>query len=126
MFFKTLIENSMMSLAKSFFALTAYMKDDPEFGEFWQIIHTEYLETERLLLKLAGFETLMENYPDSKASIKVRENIVLPLLTIQQYALLKISELNEVENPDEAMIAVYEKIVTRSLFGNINASRNSA
>jgi len=126
LFFKTLIENSMMSLSKSFFPLTAYMQKDEEFGEFWQIIHDEYLETKRLLLKLSGFTELMENYPDGKASIEIREQIVLPLLTIQQYALLKISELKKQKNPDEKQIAVYEKIVTRSLFGNINASRNSA
>ncbi|WP_306350040.1 phosphoenolpyruvate carboxylase [Flavobacterium sp. '19STA2R22 D10 B1'] len=126
LFFKTLIENSMMSLAKSFFPLTAYMKEDPEFGEFWQIIYDEFLETQRLLLKITGYKTLMENYPDSKASIEVREHIVLPLLTIQQYALLKINELNKESQPDDALIKVFEKIVMRSLFGNINASRNSA
>lgn len=126
LFFKTLLENSMMSLAKSFFPLTAYMKKDPQFGEFWQIIHNEFLETKRLLLKIAGHKELMENYPDGKASIQVRERIVLPLLTIQQYALLRINELNKAEIPDQALIKVYEKIVTRSLFGNTNASRNSA
>ena len=126
MFFRTLLENSMMSLAKSFFPLTAYMKNDPEFGEFWQNIYDEFLDTKRLLLKIAGHTELMENYPDGKASIEVRERIVLPLLTIQQYALLRINELNKAETPDEALIKVYEKIVMRSLFGNTNASRNSA
>lgn len=126
LFFKTLIENSMMALSKSFFPLTAYMKNDKEFGAFWQLIYTEFLETKRLLLKLSGYKELMENYPDGKASVELREKIVLPLLTIQQYALLKIKELKESKNPDEKQIAIYEKIVTRSLFGNINASRNSA
>jgi len=126
MFFKTLLENSMMSLAKSFFPLTAYMKNDPEFGEFWQNIYDEFLETKRLLLKIAGHKELMENYPDGIASIQVRERIVLPLLTIQQYALLRINELNKETTPDDKLIKVYEKIVMRSLFGNTNASRNSA
>ncbi|HUH47838.1 MAG TPA: hypothetical protein VLZ54_11840, partial [Arenibacter sp.] len=57
--------------------------------------------------------------PISRESVKIRENIVLPLLVIQQYALQKMgkdSEFNE----------LYEKIVIRSLYGNINASRNSA
>ncbi|WP_310381799.1 phosphoenolpyruvate carboxylase [Flavobacterium sp.] len=126
LFFKTLLENSMMSLAKSFFPLTAYMRKDPEFGAFWQIIYDEFLETKRLLLKIAGHKELMENYPDGKASIQIRERIVLPLLTIQQNALLRINELNKEANPDENLIKVYEKIVTRSLFGNTNASRNSA
>ncbi|MFC6877977.1 phosphoenolpyruvate carboxylase [Flavobacterium myungsuense] len=126
LFFKTLLENSMMSLAKSFFPLTAYMRKDPEFGEFWQIIYDEFVETKRLLLKIAGHKELMENYPDGKASIDIRERIVLPLLTIQQYALLRIQELNKKENPNLDLIKTYEKIVTRSLFGNTNASRNSA
>ena len=126
LFFKTLLENSMMSLAKSFFPLTAYMSKDPEYGDFWKIIYNEFLETKRLLLKIAGHKELMENYPDGKASIDIRERIVLPLLTIQQYGLTRINELLKQKNPDEKLIKVYEKIVTRSLFGNTNASRNSA
>ncbi|WP_460220568.1 phosphoenolpyruvate carboxylase [Psychroserpens sp. MEBiC05023] len=125
-FFKTLVENSMMSLSKSFFDLTKYMADNEEFGAFWSIIHTEYETSKRLLLKLTGSKELMEEEPAGKASIDMRESIVLPLLTIQQYALKKIQELEKAEVRDEAEIAIFEKIVTRSLFGNINASRNSA
>ncbi|KOS05240.1 phosphoenolpyruvate carboxylase [Flavobacterium akiainvivens] len=125
LFFRTLLENSMMSLTKSFFPLTAYMKDDEEFGAFWQIIYDEFKETERLLLKISGYKELMENYPDGRASIKLREHIVVPLLTIQQYALNKIRQMKNGKE-DDALLETYEKIVTRSLFGNINAARNSA
>lgn len=124
-FFKTLLENSMMSLTKSFFDLTKYMSKDKEFGEFWNIIYEEYQTTKRLLLKLTGYSELMENEPTGKASIQVRESIVLPLLTIQQYALKKVQELEKAGIDDEEK-KIFEKIVTRSLFGNINASRNSA
>ncbi|WP_147677245.1 phosphoenolpyruvate carboxylase [Algibacter pacificus] len=125
-FFKTLLENSMMSLTKSFFDLTKYMSNDEEFGAFWDIIYNEYKSTKALLLKLTGYKELMENEPAGRASIQVRESIVLPLLTIQQYALKKIQELEKAEVRDEEQIKIFEKIVTRSLFGNINASRNSA
>lgn len=125
-FFKTLLENSMMSLTKSFFDLTKYMSKDAEFGEFWNIIYSEYITTKTLLLKLTGYKELMENEPSGKASIDVRESIVLPLLTIQQYALKKIQELEKDPVSNEEEIKIFEKIVTRSLFGNINASRNSA
>jgi len=125
-FFKTLLENSMMSLTKSFFDLTKYMSKDPEFGDFWNIIYSEYISTKTLLLKLTGYKELMENEPSGKASIEVRESIVLPLLTIQQYALKKIQELEKDPVKNEEEIKIFEKIVTRSLFGNINASRNSA
>lgn len=119
MFFKTLIQNSMMSMSKTYFPLTYYLRNDKVFGEFWQILHNEYLLTHEMLLEIADYKALMEEEPLSKSSIKMRENIVLPLLTIQQYALQKIKE----ENPHKE---TYEKIVTRALFGNINASRNSA
>jgi len=125
-FFKTLIENSMMSLSKSFFDLTKYMSEDPEYGEFWTVIYNEYETSKRLILKLTGYKELMQEEPAGKASIAVRESIVLPLLTIQQFALKKIQELEKAEVRDEEQIKIYEKIVTRSLFGNINASRNSA
>jgi phosphoenolpyruvate carboxylase len=124
-FFKTLLENSMMSLTKSFFGLTAYMADDPVYGAFWKLIYEEYKTTKRLLLKLAGHTELMENHPVGKASIEIREKIVLPLLTIQQYALKKIQDLQK-SGADASEIEIYEKMVMRSLFGNINASRNSA
>ena len=125
-FFKTLIGNSMMSLSKSFFELTEYMANDAEFGDFWKIIYEEYKTTKRLILKLTNYTELMQNNPVGKASIDIRESIVLPLLTIQQYGLLKIQELQKEGKTDHELLKVYEKMVTRSLFGNINASRNSA
>ena len=81
--------------------------------------------TKRLLLQISDQKELMENYPEGKASIEIREQIVLPLLTIQQYALKQIQELKN-QNPWSKEIIIYEKMVTRLLFGNINASRNSA
>ena len=125
-FFKTLIGNSMMALSKSFFTLTEYMAKDEEFGEFWEIIHQEYETSKRLILKLSDYTELMQSNKVGKASINIREHIVLPLLTIQQFALLKIQEIQKQKNPDTDLLKVYEKMVTRSLFGNINASRNSA
>ena len=125
-FFRTLVFNSMMSMTKSFFPLTAYMKEDKEFGAFWQLIHDEFQLTKELLLEVSEFQSLMENEPAGKASIRAREEIVQPLLTIQQYALMQLQHLRA-DQPDNApLIDVMSKMVTRSLFGNINASRNSA
>ena len=125
-FFRTLIANSMMSLTKSFFGLTAYMQNDKRFGDFWNLIHDEFKLTKEMILKLTGFEELMEGEPAGKASIKVREEIVQPLLTIQQSALMTILDAKKSGNMFEDIMELYEKMVTRSLFGNINASRNSA
>jgi len=118
-FFKTLVLNSMMSMNKTYFPLTSYMKNDKKFGEFWNILFTEFNLSKKMMLELTGFEKLQQEEPLSRKSVQIREKIVLPLLSIQQYALMKIQE-----NSDHK--EVYEKLVIRSLFGNINASRNSA
>ena len=125
-FFRTLIANSMMSLTKSFFGLTAYMENDKRFGDFWNLIHNEYKLTKEMILKLTGHQELMESEPAGKASIKIREEIVQPLLTIQQYALMTILNTTDEAVMSEEIKDLYKKMVTRSLFGNINASRNSA
>ena len=125
-FFRTLLFNSMMSLTKSFFQLTAYMSEDKEFGAFWNLIFEEYKLTKELLLEVSGFESLMENEPAGKASIRAREEIVQPLLTIQQFALMQLQTLRQSKDADPEQIQILETMVTRSLFGNINASRNSA
>ena len=124
-FFRALVSNSMMSLTKSFFELTSYMSNDEEFGEFWKIIHNEYILTKKMLLKISDFKELMENESANKLSIQTRENVVMPLITIQQYALQIVNEI-ESGDLDDKKISVFEKIITRSLYGNINASRNSA
>jgi phosphoenolpyruvate carboxylase len=116
----------MMSLTKSFFQLTAYMSEDKEFGAFWNLIFEEYKLTKELLIEVSGFESLMENEPAGKASIRAREEIVQPLLTIQQFALMQLQTLRQSKDADPEQIQILETMVTRSLFGNINASRNSA
>lgn len=118
-FFRTLVLNSMMSMNKSYFPLTSYMKDNPKFGTFWNILHDEYELSKEMMLQLTGYNMLQQEEPLSRRSVKIREKIVLPLLSIQQYALMKIQKT-------EGDVSVYEKMVMRSLFGNINASRNSA
>ena len=118
-FFKTLVLNSMMAMNKSYFPLTNYMKNHAKFGDFWQILFNEYNLSKEMMFEITGFQTLMEEEPVGRKSVKIRENIVLPLLSIQQYALIKLQK-------EEGNRESLEKLVTRSLFGNINASRNSA
>ena len=95
------------------------MKNDKEYGAFWNILHEEFKLSKEMLLLISGYDNLMEEEPVSWESIKIRDSIVLPLLLIQQYALQIVSEKPEKTD-------IYEKIITRSLYGNINASRNSA
>ena len=118
-YFKALMLNSMMSLFKCDFDLTRYIANDAAYTEFWNTLLDEYNLSSEMLLAISGFHHLMEEEAVSRESIEVRKQIVLPLLLIQQYAMQKIEE-----NGDQK--SSYEKIVQRSLYGNINASRNSA
>ncbi len=118
-FFKALILNSMMALSKCYFELTAYMAGDEAYGEFWTMLFDEYRLSKEMVLLISGYQELMEEEVVSQRSIAIRERIVLPLLVIQQYALQKIET-------DAAHTPLYTKMVERSLYGNINASRNSA
>ena len=121
LYFKTLIQNSMMALSKTYFPLTSYMKNDPIYGEFWNILYEEQQKSIKNMLLISKQTQLMETDQLSMWSVDYRENIVLPLLAIQQYALQGVEETK-----DENLKVIFEKMVTRSLFGNINASRNSA
>tara|TARA_R110002072_G_scaffold182067_2_gene338236 strand:+ start:8341 stop:10848 length:2508 start_codon:yes stop_codon:yes gene_type:complete len=118
-FFKTLIQNSMMSMKKTYFPLTSYMADHPDYGVFWKELRNEYLLAKKWTLKLTNQTELMENEPRSRKSISAREKIILPLLSIQQFALIQMQKKDQ-------DYEIYEKLIIRCLFGNINASRNSA
>ncbi len=122
-FFKALIDNSMQSMSKTNFDLTRYMQKDSRFGAFWEIILAEFELSREMVLKISSQKNLLEDNPRSRMSIALRERIVLPLSSIQQYALMKIQEDKD-EGEREGSI-LYEKMVMRTLFGSINASRNS-
>lgn len=119
LFFRTLLGNSMQSLKKCFYPATAYLKDSPEYSEFWQLLYSEFECSVEKLKKIAGMEELLDDNPVSKTSIEIRERIVLPLITIQQYAIQTILE-NGSSNE------ILDRLILRTMFGIINATRNAA
>jgi phosphoenolpyruvate carboxylase len=121
LFFRTLIGNSMMSLSKSYFPATTYLSKDPEFGPFWNKMNAEFKLAKDLMLQLTGMPELMENNSQIRESIRLRERIVLPLITVQQFALMGLRSQHDKTNEN-----VYRKLIIRCMFGIINAARNSA
>lgn len=126
LFFRTLIDNCEMAMMKCYFPLTSHLSDHPAFGEIWHMIYREYELTRKYLLLLSGKNELMADYPVEQLSVQMRERIVLPLTTIQQYAITKVREIESGGSPSAALKATYEKLVMRCSFGIINAGRNSA
>jgi phosphoenolpyruvate carboxylase len=125
LFFRTLIGNSEMAMRKCYFPLTEFLSKHPVYGEIWNKIYSEYELTKRYVIMLSGKPELMADYPVEQVSIQMRERIVLPLTTIQQYAITKVRQMEEqLINPPSK--TTYEKLVMRCSFGIINAGRNSA
>ena len=120
--FQTIIDNCMMSMSKSNFDLTSYIQHDEVFGDFWKKMCDEYERTTQYILKLSGSNVLMENYPVERESIAMREKIILPLLIIQHYAIRKLQK-GELDDKDSE---VFSKLVTRTIYGVVNAGRNLA
>ena len=125
LFFKTLLDNCEMAMKKCFFPLTEFLSRDPKYAEIWTVIYDEYNLSKLYILKIADKKELMSDYPVDQLSIAMREKIVMPLLTIQQFAIINIREIEDslINSP---LKLTYEKLVMRSSFGIINAGRNSA
>ncbi len=114
-----------MAMKKCFFPLTESLSNHPKYGEFWRNIYDEFELTQKYIFQLTGNNELMADYPVEQLSIAMRERIVLPLLTIQQYAIAQIRELED-DPANNTIIDTYKKLVIRCSFGIINAGRNSA
>lgn len=120
-FFRALIDNCEMAMQKSFFPLTEFLSKDKNYGKIWHKIHDEHELAKKYLQKITGTSALMNDYPIEHESVQMREKIILPLTTIQQFALTRIRQ------PENANLQrSYEKLVIRCSFGIINAGRNSA
>jgi len=122
LFFRTLVENSMQSLAKSNFQVTRYQEKDSEFGAFWKKLEAEYLQAIEQLQWVSGNANLLADNPGSKRSIALREQIVVPLIAIQQFALQQL----RTEGLSKEEQELYRKMALRAMFGIINAARNAA
>lgn len=120
LYFRTIIDNCEMAMKKTYFPLTAYLSNDPEYGALWMMIYEEFERTLKYLAKLSRHTDLMVQYPVDQLSIQMREKIVLPLTTIQQYVLARLREEKPVGNKE-----VLERLIIRTSFGIINAGRNS-
>ena len=121
LFFKTLLDNCEMAMQKSDFNLTAFLSEHPRYGEIWRKLRDEYELCREYLGRITGKNALMSDFPVEQQSVQTRERIVLPLTTIQQYALTRIRE-----SDDEDLKKTLGKLVIRCSFGIINAGRNSA
>ena len=125
LYFKTLIDNCEMAMKKCYFPLTQHLSQHEKYGEIWRMIYDEFELTKKYIFLMTGKQELMADYPIELQSIGMRERIVLPLVTIQQFAISSIRQMEE-ELVNDPLKPSFEKLVMRASFGIINAGRNSA
>ena len=87
-------------------------------------MHEEFERTRVLVLAITGQADLMETVPAIKESIRLRDSIIQPLLVIQQFALTEMDRQVRGEasswSPD-----MLRKLIIRTMYGIVNASRNA-
>ncbi|MCA1754843.1 MAG: phosphoenolpyruvate carboxylase [Spirochaeta sp.] len=126
LFFRTMVENALQSLSKTRFSLTSFMADDPQFGEFWRMLESEARRTLDCFEAISGHREPEDR--TSRASIRIREHMVLPVVVIQQYALAKLRAGEEAGAEVGAQAetrATLKKLVLKTLAPTVNAGRNA-
>lgn len=125
-FIRTLFENAMMTLEKSNLNLTSYLHEDAEFSDFYEKIEGETRKTLDGLLSVNCQKVPMESEPVIRASIRMRERLILPLLIIQHYALAQLRKHKQKQHLAPSRVKELKNLIIKAMAASINASRNSA
>lgn len=125
-FFRALLENAAMSLLKSRFDISAHLNGDERFGPLWRRLRDEATRVEQCLLRVSHQPWLLYNDPLNRASIRFREDIVLPLLVIVHHAVAKYNEYRRADNTETPEAIEARRMALKGIAAVINATRNAA
>ena len=118
---KGVFDNALQSIAQTNFNMTKHIEKDPKYKDFWQQIFNEHSLAKKYLLAVTGKnENFLHNDPVKERSIKMRDDITVPLVVLQQYALNCLRH-----NPNHQYKDLLATIIKKSLATNINANQNS-
>ena len=119
--FRGLIDNAIQSLLTTNFEFSRHLGKDLKFGKFWHKLNEEAELSRKMLKLISGQKELKLENSIKMRSIQYREQIVLPLIFIQQYAMDQLRHMNK----EDPLYSSYEHLAKKSLAANINASRNA-
>jgi phosphoenolpyruvate carboxylase len=104
-FFRALIDNAELALAKSDLEIASeyanLASDTAEFNRLGSMIETEFRESCRVVLALTGQSELLDGIPWLKESIRVRNRFIDPLNLIQVELLRRGQPFSAEETPIE-------------------------
>ena len=125
-FFRALLDNAAMSLLKSRFDVSAHIEQDERTGPLWRKLRDEAEKVERYILRVSRQPWLLSNDPLVRASIRFREEIVLPLLVIVHAAVARYNEHRRNGNLDSMPAIEARRMALKGIAAVINATRNAA
>ncbi|AEB28060.1 phosphoenolpyruvate carboxylase [Francisella hispaniensis] len=118
---KGIFDNALQSIAQTNFNITKHISKDPKYCAFWQQLFDEHQLAKKYLLAVTEKdENFLHANPVKERSIKMRDDITLPLVILQQYALDCLRK-----NPNHKHKKLLKTIIKKSLAANINANQNS-
>ena len=125
-FFRALLDNAAMSLLKSRFDITAHLKRDERFSGLWTQIRDEAARVERCILRITHQPWLLANDPLIRASIRYREEIILPLLVIVHDAFARYHDEVSQGKANTPKAVQARRMALKGIAAVINATRNAA
>ncbi len=125
-FFRALVDNTAMSVIKSRFDITAHLERDERFRTLWGQIHDEAVRVERSILRITRQPWLLANDPLVRASIRYREEIILPLLVIVHDAFARYNANLRAGSAGTERAVLARRMALKGIAAVINATRNAA
>ena len=118
---KGIFDNALQSIEQTNFNVTKHISKHVQYRDFWQQIYDEHTLAKEYLFTITNkSENFLHSNPVKERSIRVRDNITLPLVILQQYALDCLRN-----NPNHKYKELLKTIIKKSLAANINANQNS-
>ncbi|GKU76648.1 phosphoenolpyruvate carboxylase [Paenibacillus sp. L3-i20] len=107
-FFRSLIDNLQMALAKSDLIIAkeyaTMIKDQSIRDRIFSQIEEEYALTSKLILDITGQEEILDNVPVIQESIRLRNPYVDPLSYMQVQLLTELRELRDNDQDDPELL----------------------
>ncbi len=122
-FFRTMIDNSQMSMRKADMLIAsvyADLADEPTRSAIFPRLRHEYDNTEQSILRLTGQSDLLDNEPWLQRAIRVRNPYIDPMNYIQVALLRRLRE-----NPESAEAQALRDAVLLSVNGIAAGLRNT-
>ena len=106
-FFRTMIDNLQMALAKADLLIAkeygSLVKESAIADRIFNLIKAEYELTSSIILQITGQQEILDNVPVIQESIKLRNPYVDPLSYMQVELLTELRALRE-NNEDDAIL----------------------